>query len=113
NDRFFTIALTNNTFRSRLPVSYVLKLHKLEDVRSTAEYRTAFELELWRANEEAKFTARLKQREQLLMATLAEEWHKRDNEREAICRKKVSTPGCTAIRFKKTTFLSMNRLAAL
>ncbi|KER29207.1 hypothetical protein T265_13426, partial [Opisthorchis viverrini] len=66
------------------------KLHKLEDVRSTAEYRTAFELELWRANEEAKFTARLKQREQLLMATLAEEWHKRDNEREAICRKKLS-----------------------
>lgn len=49
----------------------------------------AIELELWRAAEEAKFTAQLKKREQTLMATLAEEWHKRDSQREIICRKKV------------------------
>ncbi|KAF5398279.1 hypothetical protein PHET_08158 [Paragonimus heterotremus] len=61
-----------------------------DDVRSTAEYRTAFELELWRANEEAKFSARLKQREQQIMATFAEEWHQRDGERETIYRKKLS-----------------------
>ncbi|KAA3676481.1 centrosomal protein CEP120 [Paragonimus westermani] len=61
-----------------------------DDVRSTAEYRTAFELELWRANEEAKFRAHLKQREQQIMATFAEEWHKRDGERETIYRKKLS-----------------------
>ncbi|VDP78385.1 unnamed protein product [Echinostoma caproni] len=63
---------------------------RLTDVRATAEYRTALELELWRAAEEAKFTARLKEREQRLMTTLAEEWHKRDSQRELICRKKVS-----------------------
>ncbi|VDO76097.1 unnamed protein product [Schistosoma margrebowiei] len=47
-------------------------------------------MELWRAAEEAKFTAQLKKREQTLMATLAEEWHKRDSQREIICRKKLS-----------------------
>ncbi|CAH8448280.1 unnamed protein product [Dicrocoelium dendriticum] len=60
------------------------------DIRSTAEYQTAFELELWRATEETKFQTRLKQREQQLMAAFAEEWHKRDSERELLCRKKLS-----------------------
>ncbi|CAH8487645.1 unnamed protein product [Schistosoma bovis] len=60
------------------------------DIRSTREYQVAIELELWRAAEEAKFTAQLKKREQTLMATLAEEWHKRDSQREIICRKKLS-----------------------
>ncbi|CAH8465321.1 unnamed protein product [Schistosoma turkestanicum] len=60
------------------------------DIRSTREYQVAIELELWRAAEEAKFTAQLKKREQTLMATLAEEWHKRDSQREILCRKKLS-----------------------
>uniref|UniRef100_A0A5K4FDL0 DUF3668 domain-containing protein n=2 Tax=Schistosoma mansoni TaxID=6183 RepID=A0A5K4FDL0_SCHMA len=60
------------------------------DIRSTREYQVAVELELWRAAEEAKFTAQLKKREQTLMATLAEEWHKRDSQREIIYRKKLS-----------------------
>ncbi|KAK4473563.1 hypothetical protein MN116_002920 [Schistosoma mekongi] len=60
------------------------------DIRSTREYQVAMELELWRAAEEAKFTAQLKKREQTLMAILAEEWHKRDSQREIVCRKKLS-----------------------
>ncbi|THD22107.1 Centrosomal protein of 120 kDa [Fasciola hepatica] len=64
--------------------------HRSTDIRATAEYRTALDLELWRAAEEAKFMARLKEREKRLMTTLAEEWHKRDSQRELICRKKVS-----------------------
>ena len=61
-----------------------------DDLRETPEYHAALEFELWRANEEAKFTAHLKQREQNIMTTLAEEWHKRDNQREIIYRRKVS-----------------------
>lgn len=49
----------------------------------------AIELEFWKANEEAKFNAELKKREEKLMKNLASEWHKRDNQREAVCRKKV------------------------
>ncbi|CAL8104999.1 unnamed protein product [Calicophoron daubneyi] len=61
-----------------------------DDLRETPEYHAALEFELWRANEEAKFTAHLKQREQNIMTTLAEEWHKRDNQRETIYRRKLS-----------------------
>uniref|UniRef100_A0A0X3PVH8 C2 domain-containing protein n=1 Tax=Schistocephalus solidus TaxID=70667 RepID=A0A0X3PVH8_SCHSO len=60
------------------------------EVRQTAEYRAALELELWRAEEEARFKASLRQREQKLMAVFAEEWQRRENERELISKKRLS-----------------------
>ncbi|BHF64829.1 hypothetical protein SprV_0200783600 [Sparganum proliferum] len=60
------------------------------EVRQTPEYRAALELELWRADEEARFKASLRQREQKLMAVFAEEWQRREKERELISKKRLS-----------------------
>ncbi|XP_013883016.1 centrosomal protein of 120 kDa [Austrofundulus limnaeus] len=56
--------------------------------RDTPEYRAALELELWKEEQEDQFDDQLKQRELRHMQALAEEWKKRDAEREALVRKK-------------------------
>ncbi|KAL5109842.1 hypothetical protein TcWFU_001704 [Taenia crassiceps] len=59
------------------------------DIRQTPEYRAALELELWKAKEEERFKNDLKLREQKLLIVFAEEWKRREDERESLCKKKM------------------------
>ncbi|XP_060787860.1 centrosomal protein of 120 kDa isoform X2 [Neoarius graeffei] len=56
--------------------------------RETLEYRAALELEMWKEMQEDLFENQLKQKELSHMQALAEEWRKRDQEREALVKKK-------------------------
>ncbi|XP_059160002.1 centrosomal protein of 120 kDa-like [Physella acuta] len=58
--------------------------------RGTAEYQAAIELELWKENQEKEFEKKLKLKEATHMRTLAEEWKKRDTEREVLTQKKLA-----------------------
>uniref|UniRef100_A0A8C4H5A1 Centrosomal protein 120 n=1 Tax=Dicentrarchus labrax TaxID=13489 RepID=A0A8C4H5A1_DICLA len=59
--------------------------------RDTLEYRTALELELWKEEQEDLFDDQLRKKELSHMQALAEEWRRRDREREALVKKKVSS----------------------
>ncbi|KAE8291779.1 Centrosomal protein of 120 kDa [Larimichthys crocea] len=56
--------------------------------RDTLEYRTALELELWKEEQEDLFDDQLRKKELSHMQALAEEWKRRDREREALVNKK-------------------------
>ncbi|XP_067429258.1 centrosomal protein of 120 kDa [Thunnus thynnus] len=56
--------------------------------RDTLEYRTALELELWKEEQEDLFDDQLRKKELVHMQALAEEWRRRDREREALVKKK-------------------------
>ncbi|XP_070690215.1 centrosomal protein of 120 kDa [Pempheris klunzingeri] len=56
--------------------------------RDTLEYRTALELELWKEEQEDLFDDQLRKKELSHMQALAEEWRRRDREREALVKKK-------------------------
>ncbi|KAL0978922.1 hypothetical protein UPYG_G00177850 [Umbra pygmaea] len=56
--------------------------------RETLEYRAALELEMWKEMQEDLFDDQLKKKELGHMQALAEEWKKRDREREALVKKK-------------------------
>ncbi|TNN44259.1 Centrosomal protein [Liparis tanakae] len=56
--------------------------------RDTQEYRTALELELWKEEQEDLFDDQLRRKELSHMKALAEEWRRRDREREAVVKKK-------------------------
>ncbi|XP_010157510.1 PREDICTED: centrosomal protein of 120 kDa [Eurypyga helias] len=58
--------------------------------RETLEYKAALELEMWKEMQEDIFENQLKRKEMAHMETLAEEWKKRDREREALVKKKVA-----------------------
>ncbi|XP_043916700.1 centrosomal protein of 120 kDa [Protopterus annectens] len=58
--------------------------------RETLEYKAALELEMWKEMQEDLFENQLKQKELSHMQALAEEWKRRDKEREALVKKKVS-----------------------
>ncbi|XP_062942881.1 centrosomal protein of 120 kDa isoform X3 [Cynocephalus volans] len=58
--------------------------------RETLEYKAALELEMWKEMQEDIFENQLKQKELAHMQALAEEWKKRDRERESIVKKKVA-----------------------
>ncbi|XP_053156253.1 centrosomal protein of 120 kDa isoform X2 [Hemicordylus capensis] len=58
--------------------------------RETLEYKAALELEMWKEQQEDLFENQLKKKELAHMQALAEEWRKRDREREALVKKKVS-----------------------
>ncbi|KFQ26797.1 Centrosomal protein of 120 kDa, partial [Merops nubicus] len=58
--------------------------------RETLEYRAALELEMWKEMQEDIFQNQLKEKEMAHMQALAEEWKKRDREREALVKKKVA-----------------------
>ncbi|XP_056136157.1 centrosomal protein of 120 kDa [Lampris incognitus] len=60
----------------------------LPPARDTLEYRMALELELWKEEQEDLFDDQLRRKEQSHMQALAEEWKKRDREREALVKKK-------------------------
>jgi len=50
---------------------------------SEQDYRAAWELEMWRAAEEAKWRAELKEKEHARMEALEKEWKRREAERES------------------------------
>ncbi|XP_034547360.1 centrosomal protein of 120 kDa [Notolabrus celidotus] len=56
--------------------------------RDTLEYRTALELELWKEEQEDLFDHQMRKKELSHMQALAEEWRRRDREREAVVKKK-------------------------
>ncbi|PNJ80335.1 CEP120 isoform 4, partial [Pongo abelii] len=56
--------------------------------RETLEYKAALELEMWKEIQEDIFENQLKQKELAHMQALAEEWKKRDRERESLVKKK-------------------------
>ncbi|KAF1487936.1 hypothetical protein FQV18_0002669, partial [Eudyptula minor novaehollandiae] len=58
--------------------------------RETLEYKAALELEMWKEMQEDIFENELKKKEMAHMQALAEEWKKRDREREALVKKKVA-----------------------
>ncbi|KAI6058107.1 centrosomal protein of 120 kDa [Aix galericulata] len=58
--------------------------------RETLEYKAALELEMWKEMQEDIFENQLKKKEMAHMQALAEEWRKRDREREALVKKKVA-----------------------
>ncbi|XP_077200532.1 centrosomal protein of 120 kDa isoform X2 [Paroedura picta] len=58
--------------------------------RETLEYKAALELEMWKEMQEDLFENQLKKKELAHMQALAEEWRKRDREREALVKKKVA-----------------------
>ncbi|NXJ03168.1 CE120 protein, partial [Odontophorus gujanensis] len=62
---------------------------KEPEPRETLEYKAALELELWKEMQEGIFENQLKKKEMARMQALAEEWKKRDEEREALVKKKV------------------------
>ncbi|KXJ28809.1 centrosomal protein of 120 kDa [Exaiptasia diaphana] len=59
------------------------------DPRATAEYQAAMELELWKEHQEEMFQSQLQQKETEHIKTLAEDWKRRDKERELLVKKKV------------------------
>ncbi|NXK10973.1 CE120 protein, partial [Herpetotheres cachinnans] len=58
--------------------------------RETLEYKAALELEMWKEMQEDIFENQLKKKEMVHMQALAEEWKKRDREREVLVKKKVA-----------------------
>lgn len=70
--------------------------------RETAEYQAAVELELWKENQEKTFENQLKQKEASYMKALAEEWKKRDKEREIIMKKKLAEYAQLEEQLRKT-----------
>uniref|UniRef100_A0A3B3ZG62 C2 domain-containing protein n=1 Tax=Periophthalmus magnuspinnatus TaxID=409849 RepID=A0A3B3ZG62_9GOBI len=70
--------------------------------RQTLEYRAALELEMWKEEQEDLFDHQLKQKEQSHMQALAEEWKRRDQEREALLQKKEEEFQCLEEQLHKT-----------
>ncbi|XP_058878442.1 centrosomal protein of 120 kDa isoform X2 [Acipenser ruthenus] len=70
--------------------------------RETLEYKAALELEMWKEMQEDLFENQLKQKELAHMQALAEEWKKRDKEREALVKKKVSEYSILEEQLQKT-----------
>ncbi|KAL5004829.1 hypothetical protein ScPMuIL_018285 [Solemya velum] len=60
------------------------------EARETDEYKAAIELEMWKEQQEEMFENQLKQKEMVYMRTMAEEWKKRDRDRELLMKKKLA-----------------------
>ncbi|XP_069749507.1 centrosomal protein of 120 kDa isoform X2 [Narcine bancroftii] len=70
--------------------------------RDSMEYKVALELEMWKEMQENLFENQLKQKELVHMQTLAEEWKRRDREREALVKKKVVEYAALEEQLQKT-----------
>ncbi|KAM5193093.1 centrosomal protein of 120 kDa isoform 2-T2 [Mantella aurantiaca] len=64
--------------------------------RETAEYKAVLQLETWKETQEEIFASQLKKKELAHIQDLAEQWNRRDREREAIVKKKVAE--CTVLK---------------
>ncbi|XP_075692280.1 centrosomal protein of 120 kDa [Rhinoderma darwinii] len=63
---------------------------RIQEPRETREYKAALEVEMWKEMQEEVFASQLKKKELAHMQVLAEEWKRRDREREALVKKKVA-----------------------
>ncbi|WAR00622.1 CE120-like protein [Mya arenaria] len=70
--------------------------------RETEEYKAALELEMWKEEQEHVFENQLKQKEMMYMKALAEEWKKRDRERELLMKKKLTEYAQLEEQLRKT-----------
>ncbi|OWF54108.1 centrosomal protein of 120 kDa-like isoform X2 [Mizuhopecten yessoensis] len=70
--------------------------------RESAEYKAALELEMWKEGQEHLFENQLKQKETMYMKALAEEWKKRDKEREILMKKKMAEYAQLEDQLRKT-----------
>ncbi|NXH60995.1 CE120 protein, partial [Rhabdornis inornatus] len=70
--------------------------------RETLEYKAALELEMWKEMQEDIFENQLKKKEMVHMQALAEEWKKREREREALVKKKVAEYNVLEEQLQKT-----------
>ncbi|XP_023571099.1 centrosomal protein of 120 kDa isoform X1 [Octodon degus] len=70
--------------------------------RETLEYKAALELEMWKEMQEDIFENQLKKKELAHMQALAEEWKKRDRERESLVKKKVAEYSILEGKLQKT-----------
>ncbi|NWU27340.1 CE120 protein, partial [Dyaphorophyia castanea] len=70
--------------------------------RETLEYKAALELEMWKEMQEDIFENQLKKKEMVHMQALAEEWKKRDREREVLVKKKVAEYNVLEEQLEKT-----------
>ncbi|XP_052280654.1 centrosomal protein of 120 kDa-like [Dreissena polymorpha] len=70
--------------------------------RETEEYKAAMELEMWKEEQEHVFENQLKQKEMMYMKALAEEWKKRDRERELLMKKKLTEYAQLEEQLRKT-----------
>uniref|UniRef100_A0A4W3J651 Centrosomal protein 120 n=1 Tax=Callorhinchus milii TaxID=7868 RepID=A0A4W3J651_CALMI len=70
--------------------------------RETIEYKAALELEKWKELQEDLFENQLKQKELAHMQALAEEWKRRDREREVLVKKKVAEYAVLEEQLQKT-----------
>ncbi|KAJ3124557.1 hypothetical protein HK098_001057 [Nowakowskiella sp. JEL0407] len=59
-------------------------------IHDTEEYRAALELELWKAEEQAKFQKELAKTEQATLARLEEEYEKREKDRQTQIAKRIN-----------------------
>lgn len=64
-----------------------------QDQAPAADYQAAWELELWRRAEEAKWKAGLKEKENQHLATISVEWAAREQDREKLFSKSVAELG--------------------
>lgn len=74
--------------RSAAPPRGQTEVDTLTRPRETLEYKAALELEMWKEMQEDLFDNQLKQKELSHMQALAEEWRRRDHQREALIKKK-------------------------
>nr|XP_028604443.1 LOW QUALITY PROTEIN: centrosomal protein of 120 kDa [Podarcis muralis] len=72
------------------------------ETRETLEYKAALELEMWKELQEDLFENQLKKKELAHMQAVAEEWRKRDREREALVKKKVAEYTVLEEKLQKT-----------
>ncbi|XP_070175091.1 centrosomal protein of 120 kDa-like isoform X2 [Littorina saxatilis] len=70
--------------------------------RQTSEYQAALELEIWKETQQQTYEKELKQKEAQYMRALAEEWKKRDKEREVLMQKKLAEYTQWEAQLKKT-----------
>ncbi|XP_072453278.1 centrosomal protein of 120 kDa isoform X4 [Notamacropus eugenii] len=76
--------------KNPLPPQALCVTETQAEPRETLEYKAALELEMWKEMQEDLFENQLKKRELAHMQALAEEWKKRDRERESLVKKKVT-----------------------
>ncbi|XP_013385110.1 centrosomal protein of 120 kDa isoform X2 [Lingula anatina] len=70
--------------------------------RETIEYKAALELEMWKDTQEQVFETQLKEKELHHLRALAEEWKRRDKERELLVQKKISEYSQLEEQLRKT-----------
>ncbi|KAM9810498.1 centrosomal protein of 120 kDa [Neosynchiropus ocellatus] len=70
--------------------------------RDTPEYRAALELELWKEEQKLLFEDEMKKKQLSSLQAQAEEWRRRDREREAVIKKKESEYDHMVERLEKT-----------